>query len=169
MLPCPTRTGLAACAASLLLAGCVGENGFPSLAVRPAERGLSTAEPIHPPVAVPSEPALVQRVAALRGQAAEGDRTFEAVYGGAASAVAAAGASGTESWVAAQQALSRLEAARAGTVSALRELDQLALERAAIATNEGDFAVIEAALVEVERLAAAQRTRWEGLRDRLAR
>jgi hypothetical protein len=147
----------------------VREDGFPSLAVRPAERGLSTAEPVHPPVAVPSEPALVQRVAALRQQAAEGDRAFDAAFGPVASAVAAAGDSGTESWVAAQQALSRLEAARVGTAGALRELDQLALERAAVATNEGDFAAIEAALAEVETLAAAQRTRWETLRDRLAR
>ena len=165
----PFRLSLALPGAALLLVACVSEDGFPSLAMRPAERDLSTEEPVRPAVAVPSDAALLQRLAALRQQAQAGDRAFAEAYGPAAAAVAAAGAPESDGWVTAQQGLSRLEAARVETTSALRELDHLALEQAGEATNDGDYAAILAARDAVEALAEAQRARWEALRSRLAR
>ena len=151
------------------LGGCVGaQEAFPSLALRPAEIGRSTEEPVRPAVEVPSDPALRARLSALVEQARAGERDFSAMLGGADAAVARAGGAGSEAWVEAQLAVSRLEAARTATTRALAELDQLALARAQVATSREDFAAIEAALAEVEAMAEAQQQRWDRLRGRLA-
>ena len=150
------------------LAGCVAEDGFPSLALRPAELNRSIEAPDRPRTEIPSDPALRARIAALVAQARGGDRDFAAALGAAEAAVARAGAAGSESWVEAQLAVSRLEATRTATSRALAELDQLALARAEAATNSEDFAAIETALADVEAVAAAQQQRWDRLRGRLA-
>ena len=106
---------LAAPLALLALAGCVREDGFPSLAQRPAELNRSMEAPVRPALDVPSDPVLRARVAALRSEADEGERSFAAALGAAEAAVSRAGASGSESWVEAQQALSRLESTRTTT------------------------------------------------------
>jgi hypothetical protein len=150
------------------LAGCVAEDGFPSLALRPAELNRSIEAPDRPRTEIPSDPALRARIAALVDQARGGDRDFAAALGAAEAAVTRAGAAGSESWVEAQLAVSRLEATRTATSRALAELDQLALARAEAATNSEDFAAIETALADVEAVAAAQQQRWDRLRGRLA-
>ena len=151
----------------LLLGGCAVEGGFPSLAQRPVEREVAVDDPVRPAVDVPSDVELRGRIAELRRQAAEGERSFEAMLGPADAAIAAAGAAGSESWIEAQQALSRLEASRAATTQALAELDRLVVVRAEIATSSEDFAAIESAIAEVERIAASQQARWDRLRARL--
>ena len=156
-------------ATALALAGCVASDGFPSLAPRPAERIVSVQEPVHPPVDVPSDPALRARIAELEREAAEGDRAFDAAFGSTEAAVSAAGAQASDSWVEAEQALSRLEGTRAPTTRALAELDRLALERAEMSTNAQDFAAINAALASVDAVAARQQQRWDRLRARLER
>ena len=163
-----TRLCLASSFAALALTGCVAEDGFPSLAQRPAERNLSIEEPVHPAVEVPSDPALRARIAELERQAAEGENSFAAALGPTESVVARAGAPGSESWIEAQQALSRLEATREATMRALAELDRLAITRAEVATNSGDFAAVNAAIAAVEQLAVSQQQRWDRLRARLA-
>ena len=150
------------------LVGCVAEDGFPSLAQRPAELDRSIEEPVRPRFDVPSDPALRVRIAALVDQARGGDRDFAAASGPAEAAVGRAGGAGSESWVEAQLAVSRLEASRTATSRALAELDQLALARAEVATSAEDFAAIEAALAEVEAIATGQQQRWDRLRGRLA-
>ena len=155
-------------AAALGLAGCVAEEGFPSLAQRPAELNVSIEEPVYPAVEVPSDPTLRARIAELRQQAAEGERSFAAALDPAEAVLARAGPAGSESWVEAQQALSRLEATRNATMRALAELDALVIARAEVATNREDFAAINAAIGEVERLAVSQQQRWDRLRGRLA-
>ena len=154
--------------AALALAGCVAEDGFPSLAQRPVERDLSIEEPVYAVVEVPSDPGLRARIAELERQAAEGENSFAAALGPVGAVVARAGPSGTESWIEAQQALSRLEATREATMRALAELDRLAITRAEVATNSGDFAAVNAAIAAVERIALSQQQRWDRLRARLA-
>ena len=153
--------------AAAALAGCVAEDGFPSLAPRPGERDLSTEEPFHPRVPIPDDAALRARIAELRARAAAGDNGFDAVLPAARAAVAAAGPRESDSWVAAQQALSRLEAARAPTAAALGALDQLLVERADQPTSDADFALLREALAAAERLSAGQQERFDALRARL--
>lgn len=157
------------CLTAFLLAACVPEGDFPSLAQRPGERDRSTEEPVRPDVEAPDDAELRREVAALRRLAAQGDAEFDAAYGPAAAAVAAAGAAESDSWVDAQQALSRLEAAREATTRALAELDRLAMDRVAAPTSAADFAEIDAAIATVERLAAGQQQRMDSLRARLSR
>jgi hypothetical protein len=71
--------------------------------------------------------------------------------------------------VVAQQALSRAEAARVATTTALGTLDALAVERSAVPTNAEDFAAIRAALAEAERLARAQQQQLDALRAQIRR
>ena len=153
--------------AAFLLGGCVAQDGFPSLAQRPAEREVAVDDPVRAAVLVSPDAELRGRIEVLRRQAAEGDRSFEAMLGPAEAAIGAAGAAGSESWIEAEQALSRLESSRAATMQALAELDRLVIARAEIATNSEDFAAIESAIAEVERIAAAQQARWDRLRARL--
>ena len=155
-------------AAALALAGCVAENGFPSLAQRPAELNVSLEEPVYPAVQVPNDPALRARIDELRRLAAEGERGFSGALGGTEAVLARAGPAGSESWVEAQQALSRLEATREPTMRALAELDAQAIARAEVPTSGEDFAAINAAIGEVERLAMSQQQRFDRLRARLA-
>jgi hypothetical protein len=159
---------IAALAAALTLFGCVPQGDFPSLAPRAAERDASSREPVRAAVDVPNDPALRQRLAELLRQAAEGERGFEAAHRPAEAAVRNAGAQGSDRWVEAQQALSRLEAAREGTTRALAELDQLALDRADRPTSSADSAAIEEAIAECGRIAATQQQRLARLRARLS-
>jgi hypothetical protein len=124
--------------------------------------------PVREGVATPADPALRARVAELERQAAAGDREFAAALPAAEAAVAAAGPAQSDSWVTAQLAISRLEAARGGTMRALTELDRMAIERASAPTASEDFAAIEAAIAAAQALAEEQQDRIEGLRARLA-
>jgi hypothetical protein len=163
------RTSLALIAFSALAAGCASPGPFPSLAPRAAERDLSMEEPVRVAAAVPDDPALRARAAALSGEAQAGDAAFSALLPAADQAVGRAGAPESEGWVAAQQIVSALEAARGETMRALRELDALALQRADLATSAGDHAAIAAARAQAERIAQSQQARLDGLRGRLRR
>lgn len=165
MTATPIRPPASAFAAALLLAGCVAEGPFPSLAPREAEREISLEEPVREAPDVPADPALTARAAELLAAAQAGERDFDAAYDAAAAAARNAGAWGSESWVVAQQALSRLESARAETMRALAALDLLAIERADEPTAEQDFAAILAALEATEAIAAAQQLRLDALRE----
>ena len=127
---------------------------------------------MEPPVrersATPTDPALRRRLVELERQAVDGHRAFDAAFTPAERAVGRAGAPQSDSWVEAQQALSRLEAARTETMRALTELDRLAIDRADVATSEEDFAAIEGAIAAAQRLAADQQERLQRLRARLS-
>lgn len=156
-----------AAAAGLLLAGCVSQGPYPSLAPRPEESNFSTAEPVRPEPSVADDAQLRSRVGALVAQSLEGLSAFDTAYPAAERAVAAAGAAGTEGWSEAQQALSRLEAARSRTTTARAELDRIALERAGMPTSAADLQFVERALAESDRIISNQRYRLEQLRSRL--
>ncbi|HEX8526349.1 hypothetical protein [Allosphingosinicella sp.] len=163
------RLGPALAACAVVAAGCTTEGPFPSLETRPIEQEDPLAEPVRTAAAVAPDPALRARAAELLASAQVGETEFEAAVGEAQAAARGAGAGGTESWFEAQRTLSRLEAATTGTMTALAELDRLVLDRAALPTNEGDFAVIRSALAEAQRIARRQQDWLEPLRAALRR
>lgn len=162
----PFRSILAACAMPLIF-GCAPNGEFPSLAPRAIESQVDSEVPVRLPPAVASDPQLLSRIAALLAEAREGHQTFEAILPEARAEVARAGAAGSESWIEAQEAISRLEAVRAPTVTALAQLDLLAIDRAAQATNEEDFAALLAAVDAASALARQQREIIDRLRAAL--
>ncbi len=147
----------AALAAASLIAGCAPSGDFPSLAVRPVERDLAAAPERPAPPEAPADAQLTARIAELLAQVRQGESAFRAALPDAERATRAAGGAGTESWVAAQQEISRLEAARAPTVAALAELDRLGIERGNMPTAATDLQALLAANEEAGALAAAQR------------
>lgn len=116
---------LPACAAS------VGGDA-PSLAKRPVEGRFDVAPsptPVPPPGPLPAD--LAGRLARWEAEAAAGQRAFAAERSAAAALVAAAAGApvASERWIVAQQAISRMVAARAPTTAALADIDRLYLER----------------------------------------
>lgn len=160
----PRRIALAGLAAALA-AGCVSQGPFPSLAPRPAEREDWSEEPVRTAPAIADDPALRARVAELLAEARAGARAFDADFGAAERAAAHAGPEGSDGWIEAQQAISRLDAARGQTGEALAELHQLRLARAGQPTSAADLAALDAASQEAEAIAARQQQRI----DRLSR
>lgn len=158
----PLRTGLLALC--LTTAGCVANGPFPSLQPRAAEQTSNMEEPVRQPVLIASEQPLRARTAGLLATARRGQQAFEAAFGTASTSAARAGAAGSESWIEAQQAISRVEAARAETVQALADLDALSIERAEIATSIDDLGIVASALEEAQNIANAQSERLDRLR-----
>lgn len=152
--------GLGAVAAALL-AGCVSQGTFPSLALRPAEREDWSEEPVRTAPAVADDATLTTRIASLLADARAGWGDFQADLDAAERTAAHAGREGSDSWIEAQQALSRLEASRGRTMQAAEELHQLRLERAGAATSPGDVAALDAAIGEAGAIAARQQQRIE--------
>jgi len=101
-------------------------------------------------VVKPASVALAGQLADLLGKARSGDAAFQKLLGPARTAANVAGASRGESWIAAQQALSALESARAQTSQAATAIDALAGEAVAEAGDIGanDLAAIQAATDE---------------------
>ena len=143
---------------------------FPSLAPRPEEGLISVAEPVRPPVAVASDAALRAPDRGACASAAAPARALSTPLIPRPSRRRAASAPrGSDSWVAAQQAVSRLEAARGEATAALADLDRLSVDRADLPTNAEDYALIGAAMAEIERETAERQTRLDALRSRLNR
>jgi hypothetical protein len=151
----PPRTGALLLLAGL--AGCASASDFPSLAPRPAELADNPAPAEPPPPAGPVDSALAGRIAQLATDARQGQAEFEAEVGKAQAAVRRAGGAGSDSWIEAQQAVSRLESARTKTMNALAELDALARERSALPSAAQDLPAIASASAEAEQLAQRQR------------
>lgn len=120
-----TSFSLSACAAAQ-------NTGAPSLAKRPVEGRFDVAPPavvVAPPGPLPAD--LAGRLARWEADGTAGRQAFAAERDSTASLVsAAAGAPvASERWVVAQQAISRLIAARAPLTGALADIDRLYLER----------------------------------------
>ena len=154
--------------ASTLLPACAPTGGTPSLAPRAIEYQLS-GRPLPPclagtPTPAPSaaaptaqDPRLGPELDRLLGAARAGQSEFAAALPAAQRSASRAGASGSEAWIAAQLALSRLEAARGRTVDTLTEIEALLLARSNAAdANAQDLQRLEAAAAEVRSLAEAQ-------------
>jgi hypothetical protein len=166
-----------------LVAGCAAEGSFPSLAPRPVEfadgdrpvppciPGADTAapEPSPPPAAeTEADPVLLARIEQLRLTAREGDSAFDQAIAEAAHAVSSAGASGSDTWIAAQVAVSEAEIARTPTTTALADLTALALEESTESANPLDQRAIEEATDDIRGLADRQTTRLDDLKASLS-
>ena len=146
----------------LLLAACsTTQTGEPSLAPRAAE-AVDPRVPIPSEViARPADPALAARIAQLLAEVRSGDAAFQAAAQDAERLTAAAGPAQSESWIAAQQAISAAVAARAPVTRAIADLDELAATRLVTSGGmvPGDLAAVQAATAEAaaigEREAAA--------------
>ena len=145
--------------ALLSLACCANGTVYPSLAPRPIEK-LSLSEPAAPPPAAPrANPALAARYAEIVATAKKGDADFQQEAGLAHAAAAKGGhaAIGSDAWIAAQQAATRLEAARTPVTKARADLDA---ERT---SGEFDAAALDAAVAEVNAIDTHEREQLDGV------
>jgi len=148
------------------LASCVAQGPFPSLALRPAEQEDWTEEPVHTAPAVADDASLRPRIASLLAEARTGVRAFEADLQAAERATAHVGPEGSDSWIEAQQAISRVQASRARTDEAEAELNQLRLARAGQPTSAADLAALDAAIEEVHAMSERQQSQLDRVNRR---
>jgi hypothetical protein len=138
-------------AAILVLAGCASGGAPPSLLPRPAEAIDPRVEVVRPMNGRPADASLTSRLAQLVAQAHAGDGEFEPAAAEAQRLAAGAGAPQSESWIAAEEALTRAVAARDATARALGDIDTLGGDR--LQANAGlapsDLAAIQRASAEV--------------------
>ena len=146
------------------LAGCSATlPDVPGLGPRPIEH-----RPILPPDAASepetaATPALAEQLAKLTGDAKAGHAMFEKEQASVTGAVSRAkgAAEGSDAWIAGQEALSALEAARTKVRDAAAAIDALRVDPAYSGT--GDRAAIEAAAAEVAALSSAEAEAVDGL------
>jgi len=154
----------------LLAAGCAAPGPYPSLAPRPAEKAYAEDAEERQPTPQPDDPALASEIDRLLAEAKAGAAEFDSALPAAQSAASAAGAAGSDAWIEAQQALSRLETARARTTAAIADLDRLAVERVGAGTlGSGDSERLRRATGEMQALADAQADRLQRLGESLLR
>ena len=152
-----------------MLAACAAPPPGPSLAPRASE-AIDPRVPVENPVLVgPVSPAVAARLAGLVSQAQSGDSAFRNAAAIAERLAAAAGAPQSESWIAAQQALSQAHAARAPTTRAMADIDSIAAETMAARGGipAADLAAIQASAAEVAAIERSQAARMEALQARL--
>jgi hypothetical protein len=136
----------------VLPGACSGNGGpYPSLQPRAAERIDPRVPVVRPMNDRPVSPALASRLAELVVQARVGDAAFGPVCARARSLADAAGEPKSESWIAAQEALSAAIAARSPTANALGAIDALGATRlqAQGGLAPSDLAAIQGAAAEV--------------------
>lgn len=157
-----------------LAAGACASNAgeFPSLAQRPAEREFA-AEQMAPPKVRPPLPADAStgaRAESFVAAAREAEGGFSRAYATAASAVAKAGPPGSDSWVVAQEAVSRAIAAQAPLTRIAGEFDDYAATRARqTPLAPADVERLDAATAAVQNMVAAQTERIRRLEASLSR
>jgi hypothetical protein len=154
----------------LLASACSTPGGpYPSLQPRAAEAIDPRLEVVRPINDRPVALALAQRLASLVEQARAGDAAFGPAIAEAEAQAANAGAPQSESWIAAEEALSAAIAARRATALALSDIDNLgatALQtQGGIAPN--DLAAIQSAAAEVAAISRRQTERIDALQKRL--
>ena len=158
---------------ALFLSGCAETlTGYPSLAKRAVENA-PVAEPVAAPAPVEADPALQAQVDRLSAQAQSGSAAFDRAWPAAdrAARSAAGAAVSSEAWVAAQLAISALEAARNDSVSALASLDTLYVERSnAVAEGKvrGGVEQIDVARKAALGIVDSQNDRIDAVKARLA-
>jgi hypothetical protein len=156
---------------AMLLAGCVDQGSFPSLAKRPFEIAAGVVAPV--PVAKPetrSDLALVARIEGAVKKARSGTAAYDAALPAARAKVAEGAASphGSDSWINAQVHLTRLERTLEPARYALADLDA---ERRLVQLNtlSADGPALASAIAEVEGIADSQSAEVRQLLNRLNR
>ncbi len=115
----------------IVLAGCTTPNPrFPSLLPRASET-RDESEPVATPAKLVSDPALDAKLAALARTLGEAATAFPPIAAKAKALVGAAksGGRGSDAWLAAQSLLADLDVLRAQSLTALSEIDTLAIDR----------------------------------------
>lgn len=157
--------------ALILLSGCAGTNDFPSLNPRPIEReaGRLLDESPRPKAApAPSDPARAAQIAALIDTVMASAPAFDEAYARAEALTARAGPRESESWIAAQMALSALERTRGPVRQALGDLDALR-QRVVQGPSSEDRDRLDAAIQTVEALDGRQYEAYAELLQQLSR
>jgi hypothetical protein len=152
------------------LSGCATPGGpYPSLQPRAGEAVDPRVPVVRPMNDRPVTPALAGRLAALVAQARDGDAAFEPAADQAQRLASRAGAASSESWIAAQQALTAAIAARAPTTAALGDIDAVGGEKLQAQTGlaPNDLAAIKSAGAEVGAIDQRQAARIKAIQDRL--
>jgi hypothetical protein len=162
---------LAVCLSVLALGACAAPGGpYPSLQPRAAEAVDPRVPVVRPLNERPVSATLAARLAALVEQAQSGDAAFDGAMTSAERLAASAGAAQSESWIAAQEALTAAIAARRPTATALGDIDEIAAT--SLQTNRGiapnDLAAIQRAAAEVGGLDRRQADRVDAIQKRLA-
>ena len=158
------------CLVLLTLSACAAPGGpYPSLRPRAAEAIDPRVPVVRPINDRPVTPGLAARLSALVDQAQSGNAVFDAAASAAERLASGAGAPQSESWIAAQEALTAAIAARRPTATAIGDIDEIgatALQtQAGIAPN--DFAAIKSAAATVGAIDRRQAERVDALQKRL--
>ena len=155
----------------LLLSACASGNAPPSLLPRAAEAIDPRIPVVKPMNDQPVDPALAAHLTELVTQARSSDAAFQPAAAEAQRLAEVAGAPQTETWIAAEQALSRAIASRDATVHALGDIDALGGSR--LQANTGlapnDLEAIKNAGAEVGAIDDRQARMIKAIQDRLAR
>lgn len=159
---------------AVLTSGCAKVGDFPSLAKRPFETNAATGtlapitklENIQPEIA--SDPALTAKLAVISSRARNSALPFATNYAIAQRSVSAASSAspGSEAWVTAQLAISRLEPLRSPAQSALVSMDEES-KRTERGVSTSDRALIAATRAEALAIADAQTAQVQALVSRL--
>lgn len=158
------------CLVLLTLSACAAPGGpYPSLRPRAAEAIDPRVPVVRPINDRPVTPGLAARLSALVDQAQSGNAVFDAAASAAERLASGAGAPQSESWIAAQEALTAAIAARRPTATAIGDIDEIgatALQtQAGIAPN--DFAAIKSAAATVGAIDRRQAERVDAIQKRL--
>ena len=155
-----------------LVAGCsIATSPEPSLAPRSAE-AIDPRIPIADQTPAGTvDPALAGRLSELVSTVRSAAPAFEAREAEASRLAAAAGPAASESWIAAEQALSRLVAQYGVTTAAAADIDGLAARRleAQRWITPAERHAIEAAASDVGAISARQAEAIDRLKNQLAR
>ncbi|WP_010163931.1 hypothetical protein [Sphingomonas sp. PAMC 26617] len=154
---------------SLFLAGgCAAPRAatFPSLLPRPIE-SRSDAEPVAPVTIVEPDPATDATLVDLQKTIDTAGTTFDAAADTADRLARAAhgDAVGSDRWITAQTALGQLDGLRATTSSAITDLDELALTRAA--SGKPDYPAIATLRQTAQAALDSQAARIQTIQARL--
>lgn len=154
----PLSNLVAALLAAAALSGCAPGGDFPSLAPRPIEKTDPGDAPAPAATAdATADAGLLKRLSAILESGEAGHRAFNAELAIVRPAVekASGAAPGGETWVAAQQAYSRLDAARGALLFALADVDALRREQADSA-NAGNKTALDRAAERLAQLDAEE-------------
>jgi hypothetical protein len=154
----------------LALTACSAPGGpYPSLQPRGAEAIDPRVPVVRPINDRPVTAGLAARLAALVDQAQSGDEAFDGAASVAERLAGGAGPPRSESWIAAQEALTAAIAARRPTATAMGDIDEIGAttlqNRAGIAPN--DFAAIKSAAAKVGAIDSRQADRVASIQKRL--
>jgi hypothetical protein len=152
------------------VAACSSPGGpYPSLQPRAAEMIDPRLQPARPMNERPVSPALAAKLAALVDEARSGEQAFASLIANAEQLASSAGPPQSESWIAAQEALSAAIAARRPTALAQADIDALGAnalqDQGGIAPN--DLKAIDGAATQVSNMARQQTDRVDAIQRRL--